>query len=981
MSSSAFRNMIQPCSYGMFGTDADGKESPFDPQISHEGMEPLLAALVENAPVPMAMFDRQMNYMLANRAWIDEFGLNSTEPLIGRSHYEVFPYLHPGWKEVYEKALQGHVMRSEQDAQGDDAETGIVYRWEVRPWQRRSNASVEGLMITCERFARPKATTLPHITPLQVRARANPEQRQIQKAELAIPEVLLDDRGIILKANAAAVNLSLARGLPEKKTTFWQAFARTIAEVTLLKSQLLDSFTHLQQPKGPNAVQLSLKSGEELDSSGPFSQADREVSPASWLIIKPERSELYTAIALPPEVMTSARTAGLPPNLPPLNHETALIPSRLSVQPMEPAVQARLASEHRQQPNDLSRTVPEGIVFQEVERDKRPQPQLFQSYLHALPCGVLVLDDMGRVVFQNQQLTRLLGQSALPEQTVEDWLAAACPDSAHRHQVASVWREDVWRRQLTRCFSLATADGWLKALEFQPTGLPGGGLLVCIQDATEKCLHEDLLRLSENKSRAILQASPIAIARLDKTGAVLEVNGAAEHLFGQSRSELQRHPIQKWLDEPSATMLSSAILWTPERGTPPLLDLVIQRAETQDSIPVCLRLAPVVDADGQPHHTICFFQPKPQTQPSSTEVPSPSFSAGPSEEILLLKTNIHGRIKECTARGLQRLGLSASESIGRPLHLHFCPSDATSFYEELRRHATLAHDSFQELTCYSAQGQRHALCVKTYALGAGRYDFAIVEKVISPQQVENQLNPQAEVPLTAAQHPLSVGLRKDHLAKIDLGREHLVLTETHHRIKNHLQIVSSLLNLESNTISDPTARLALQSSQNRVLAIADLNQHLYEAILGSGENFITFVHGLVHRLRECYAVPATRVNVQIDLEASSIQREWLMPLALILNESLSNCFEHAFPEDRPGVVRVIFQLREEQGELKITDDGIGMPLDCNGHGHGLKILSVFAEQMRGQLWLGHPKTGGTEVLLRFPIGKMSSSLSQPADNA
>ena len=67
------------------------------------------------------------------------------------------------------------------------------------------------------------------------------------------------------------------------------------------------------------------------------------------------------------------------------------------------------------------------------------------------------------------------------EETVENWLGAACPNEEHRQEVHTLWREDVWRRQLTRVFSLATADGLLKELEFQPSGLPGGGLRI---DAT-----------------------------------------------------------------------------------------------------------------------------------------------------------------------------------------------------------------------------------------------------------------------------------------------------------------------------------------------------------------------------------------------------------------------------------------------------------------------------------------------------------------
>jgi two-component sensor histidine kinase len=205
---------------------------------------------------------------------------------------------------------------------------------------------------------------------------------------------------------------------------------------------------------------------------------------------------------------------------------------------------------------------------------------------------------------------------------------------------------------------------------------------------------------------------------------------------------------------------------------------------------------------------------------------------------------------------------------------------------------------------------------------------------------------------------------------INLPREKLLLSETHHRIKNHLQIISSLLNLESNSTSDVSARNALRSSQNRVRSIADLHQHLYEIAVGTSEGFNEFAEGLLGHLRDCYQLTLDQVDVQFDLQAGEIQQEWLMPLALTLNETLSNCFEHAFPDGRQGLVRASLTFKDQQGELVVTDNGVGIPNDLrpgSGSGLGLKILTVFAEQMRGQLILGRSDSGGTEISLRFPI--------------
>lgn len=95
-----------------------------------------------------------------------------------------------------------------------------------------------------------------------------------------------------------------------------------------------------------------------------------------------------------------------------------------------------------------------------------------------------------------------------------------------------------------------------------------------------------------------------------------------------------------------------------------------------------------------------------------------------------------------------------------------------------------------------------------------------------------------------------------------------------------------------------------------------------------------------------------------------------MPLALTLNETLSNCFEHAFPGGRTGEIQVSLHHSGSSGELVVSDNGVGLAEGLrpgSGSGLGLKILAVFAEQMRGKLLFTRPEGGGTEIRLKFPV--------------
>jgi PAS domain S-box-containing protein len=976
MSSSVLQNVIHPRQTSpqtapladdvSIPNNGDALETP------EADMGQVLGVLVENAPVAMAMFDHRMRYILANRAWVEEFGLSAMQPLAGRSQYEVFPSLHPGWRQVYDRALQGHVVRSEHDALASENGSKLVYRWEVRPWRRHANAMVGGLMIICERFVRQMAAPAAADEPVELTGGSvSAQAAQKEKAvELALPVVHLDQAGVVVHANPSAARLSLAKGLVEGISAFWEVFGGGGSGSLKLKQQLLSCFEGFKDEEGSEPVILQVPPAGDGNAMW-VGGADTSM-PTRWLLARQEGAGVqgYVAMALPAEpVQTPPAT---PPNLSAIANAVAAI----AQPPTQEAGSASGGLELRRLQDDLARARQELRTLHEAERTFSQRETRLRGYLDTLPFGILVLDELGAVLFQSQQLTRLLGRPVRPDENVEQWLAAACPNEHHREQVASLWREDVWRRQLTRVFTLATADGLLKDLEFSPASLAGGGVIVCIQDATEKCRHEEQLRATEAKFRALLHESPLPVVLMDKAGSVFEVNPAAEQIFGQPKSEMRRHPLERCFASESAAAFAEArkdlLLGGARQAT---LGVRVVPAGAGPSVSTRLHMAQVMDAEGEPHCTIHFFEKLetpvivPVIEPGTVFMPMnsgpaspPSISSpGAQSEVLLFKTNVNGRIKECRERGLDLLGLAMEEALGRPLHQFFRPSDATGFYTDLKAYAQ-EPDQRHGLVCFSHTGVRHPLRVRVEALGGGGLDFAVLEvfETVLESCVQDGTPVLAvlEQP-AAAQSPL-----------INLAREKLLLSETHHRIKNHLQIISSLLNLESNTIADPAARNALRSSQNRVRSIADLHQHLYQSVLGTCESFLDFAEVLLGRLRECYDVSAERVPVHLDLEGVEIQQEWLMPLALTLNETVSNCFEHAFPGGREGEVHVSLHQTGATGELIVSDNGVGLTEGLrpgSGSGLGLKILAVFAEQMRGKLLFSRPEGGGTEIRLKFPV--------------
>ncbi len=980
MSSSVLRNVIHPKAQAAPGEKA--RDEYRDPPTTKstagaepgknesEDMELVLGVLVENAPVAMAMFDRSMRYMLANRQWISEFGLQQVQPLVGKSQYEIFPGLHPGWRQVYERALQGHIVRSEHDALSGPDGRHLVYRWEVRPWRKKRDASVGGLMVTCEKFSSRQRSSeedskLPsHIEDLED---TPPEAKAPDALDCAMPMLVLNEDGVILRANVAAAHLTLDKGIQEGSTCFWEIFGPG-RDHGALRLQTLEVLTNVSLSQDPTPGCIITRNDFSADYGAPsrwlvsaLASKGGEDAPRQFMLmgLSPQTALEGGLLYSPPEPVIPA----------PVTPPPAFLAQPAPVPAVDDGTMLRLETE-------LSRAKQELRTLSEAQQTISRREGRLRSYLESIPCGVFVLDERGTPVFQNERLAKLLGRPLDPEQNVESWLAHGCPTEEHRAQVVLAWRESVWRRQLTRTVSLATADGLLKELEFHPVSLPSGGLLVSIQDATEHTRHEEQLRSMEAKLRTLMQGSPVALVMTDKAGVIFEVNQQAETLLGHAKSELRRYPLDAWLDPESATARRDALRTLRISGRQSeSISVQIKRPGGGFSRAM-LHIAMVQDAQGEAHCTIHYLQELPE----HAAAPVPSFPAAPpltqrfpshSQPVshILLTTDANGRVRSWTDHAQQLFDIESAAAIGRPLHQFFRPSDATGFFTDLADQA--AHPgSIIRRPFFGGNGRRGEVETTARVLEFGGIELSSHGSPAgdAPAAAQMQSAPAVRAAMPVAYQVVSPSSQRWPV--VDLEREKLLLTETHHRIKNHLQIISSLLNMQINGVSDQDARNALRSSQNRVRAIAALHQHLYQVALGKGDTFNDFARDLVAHLRECYEVKEEQIKVKLQLQEGSIEQEWLMPLALTLNEALSNCFEHAYPHGRKGQVSAVLSYKHGTGELIILDDGVGLPADFHpgeGSGLGLKILAVFAEQMRGQLFVRGNPDQGTEIKLRFPI--------------
>jgi two-component sensor histidine kinase len=192
-------------------------------------------------------------------------------------------------------------------------------------------------------------------------------------------------------------------------------------------------------------------------------------------------------------------------------------------------------------------------------------------------------------------------------------------------------------------------------------------------------------------------------------------------------------------------------------------------------------------------------------------------------------------------------------------------------------------------------------------------------------------------------------------AEISLKEKELLLQEVHHRVKNNMQIVSSLLRLQSRRLDDAKTVAILNDSRSRISAMSLIHETLYKPSNLSSVCLREYIKELGRNLFDFYGVDQARIALVTDVESISLNIETATPCGLIINELVTNSLKYAFPDDRSGVITITMKRdREETGYLlRVADDGIGLPeaLEIRRTDSlGLQLVVNLTEnQLQGQL--------------------------------
>jgi PAS domain S-box-containing protein len=326
----------------------------------------------------------------------------------------------------------------------------------------------------------------------------------------------------------------------------------------------------------------------------------------------------------------------------------------------------------------------------------------------------------------------------------------------------------------------------------------------------------------------------------------------------------------------------------------------------------------------------------------------------------LFQLNPEGVISTWNVGAQRMLGYGASEMTGQPFHKIFTPEDvACGAPEEEIEGAKAKGNSEDERWHLRKDGTRFfasgVLTAVRDTQGVLQGFVKIMRDVTEHRLAEEKLKQQAD------------------LLRTSVAEKEALLKEVHHRVKNNLQVIVSLLNLQARQIDEERVLALFEETRNRVLAISSIHEQLYRGTSFAQIELTTYTRKLAPDLVRFYNLE-DRVKLELAGDENvTLELERAVPFAMLLNELVSNACKHAFPPPRTGTIRIAIQQDGSRIELTVADTGQGLPAGFDYQqtsSLGLMLVHGMVRQLRGTIELR--SDSGAVVRVVFPVTGVES---------
>lgn len=311
----------------------------------------------------------------------------------------------------------------------------------------------------------------------------------------------------------------------------------------------------------------------------------------------------------------------------------------------------------------------------------------------------------------------------------------------------------------------------------------------------------------------------------------------------------------------------------------------------------------------------------------------------------IITTDIDGNISYTSKQAVKMYGYKNKELVGNSIFNLVAPKSQETARKDLRK--TLNENILRNL--------EYHLVKKDGNQFIGEWNIAVIN--------DSDDNPVAFM-ITARDitHHKSI----ENQMQASIQEKNVLLKEIHHRVKNNLQIISSLLNLQSKYIEDEKAFEVFKESQNRVKSMAIIHEKLYQTENFAEINVAEYLKSLTENIYSSYGVNINLIKIQINTEDLFLDLNTAIPCFLLINEVITNCIKHAFPDGRSGNIIIDFKKIDSKHIIRIQDDGIGLPNDLDieqTNTLGMQLITSLTFQLDGELEV--KSNNGTEFKIIF----------------
>ena len=456
------------------------------------------------------------------------------------------------------------------------------------------------------------------------------------------------------------------------------------------------------------------------------------------------------------------------------------------------------------------------------------------------------------------------------------------------------------------------------------------------RDISRRVEAERKLQEIQELDDKILAGSPVAFVLHDENMKVIRVSSAYHDVTGFDPEEVIGKPIGAFMpDGPIKDGILERIrhVWeTGERLGP--LEI---RAPKFEGKFLSETIMPIFDSTGRITNTMSVLEDiterkKYERALTDSEERYRMLFNSVNDGVLLYEIDengLPGKLLEVNSRFCSMTGYSREELMEmRPTDL----SDPDLAVDDARVVQELMEQNYSvfERVLVSKSGRRFPIEINahTFVMGEKQAVLAVARDITDRKSAENRI-------------------------KASLKEKEILLKEIHHRVKNNLQVISGLLNLQAYHVKGKKAKEVYKESQNRVITMALIHEELYQAKDLSSIGFADYIRHLTSNLFSSYGIDREKVQLNLNMDSTSMVVDTAIPLGLIVNELVSNALQHAFPDSGIGVVSVDFG-RKDDGEftLVVSDDGIGLPEKVDHTKTktlGLQLVNILVEQLGGRI--------------------------------